>query len=291
MLWPNFPKDGILTTKMGDPHVFILYRSLFHVKSSMKFFAFRPRGLWSRRIHLIVVLACLIMIMVTGMTTLTDHITGYRQKVQPLVALDLNEDQRNSYVFETIDYSGRPIDYSQESRWSDGYNNYSDMKPLKEESVSRPYSFLWRQQKLGTSLSTSPFCNARYAFDVVQKWRQNIQPFCEHQCSTDGDKTSNDEEQCATPSAFHSDDVGTIHSRNTPETSKFSLDCSMIHLDIPENLCNAKNLVLHVDDLPKEPRRDSLDMWLAPGATDAKCKLKPDFYNAPSWGFGGIASS
>jgi len=61
----------------------------------------------------------------------------------------------------------------------------------------------------------------------------------------------------------------------------------MIHLDIPENLCNAKNLVLHVDDLPKEPRRDSLDMWLAPGATDAKCKLKPDFYNAPSWGFGG----
>lgn len=253
----------------------------------MRFHAFRIRAVWSKRVQLIVVLACLTMIMVTGMTMLTDHIAGYREKVQPLLALDLNEDdQAKEDIREIIDYTGRPIDYSLENKWTDGYNNHTDMIPLNEDSMSRPYSFLWKEETSSTHFTYSPFCSARYSFDIARNWRTSVESFCEDPCHQTGVQTSEDNGHCATLNAVDSG-VGHIFSRNSTEVSKFSIECSMLHLDIPENLCNTKNFVLHVDSLPQEPPRGTIDMFLAPGSTEAKCKLRDPFYNRPNWGYGG----
>ncbi|KAG2189301.1 hypothetical protein INT44_004443 [Umbelopsis vinacea] len=221
---------------------------------------------------------------------LTNHITGYREKVQALVAMDLNDDQGSENYQEVIGFSGqattdnygRPIDNGQESKWMEGYNNYSDMEAINEDSLSRPYSFLYKLQEDNAFSSISSFCDERYGFDVIRNWRRNVKSFCDDSCpSTSGN------DQCDTLENSVSTEVGYIHSRNSPEISKFSMECSMIHMDIPENLCHTKNLVLNLDELPQEPKRGSIDMFLVPGSTEAKCKLKDSFYDHPSWGFGG----
>lgn len=230
--------------------------------------------------------------MVTGMIMLTGNITGYREKVQALVAMDLNDDQVGENLQEFIGFSGldntdeygRSIDNSQESKWIEGFNNYSDMSPINEDSLSRPYSYLYKMQDDNAIPDFASFCNRRYGFDVVRNWRQNIKPFCDEPCSS---TSGNDTDQCNADEEASSTEVGYIHSRNSPEISKFSMECSMIHMDIPENLCHTKNLVLNLDELPQEPKRGTIDMFLVPGSTEAKCKLKDNFYDNPSWGFGG----
>lgn len=230
--------------------------------------------------------------MVTGMMVLSGNITGYREKVQALVAMDLNDDQVGENLQEFIGFSGqdytdeygRPIDNSQESKWIEGFNNYSDMSPINESSLSRPYSYLYKIQNDNVISDFASFCDKRYGFDLVRNWRQNIKPFCDIPCSP---TSRNDADQCNPNEEASSTEVGYIHSRNSPELSKFSMECSMIHMDIPENLCHTKNLVLKVDELPQEPKRGTIDMFLVPGSTEAKCKLKDNFYDNPSWGFGG----
>jgi hypothetical protein len=273
-------------------HLVSLSHSLHsYVIVTMKLLPFRNRIIWSRRIHLVVVLACLTVIMVTGMAMLTSPIAGYREKVQALVAMDFNDGSGSENYQEVInsdqetaDQVYRSLDISYESKWIEGYNNYSDMAPIKDDSLSRPYSYLYKQQNDDVLSSFSSYCDDRYGFDVIRNWRENIQPLCDEACPA---TNSNDDHPCIALGESNSTDVGIIYSRNSPEISKFSMECSMMHMDIPENLCHTKNLILNLDRIPQEPKRGTIDMFLVPGSTEAKCKLKNNFYDQSSWGFGG----
>ncbi|KAJ2963272.1 hypothetical protein NQZ79_g1657 [Umbelopsis isabellina] len=242
----------------------------------------RLKLLWSKRTLAVIIATCLLLMIIA--LSWTDPVPGYREKVQSLVAMDWTDEQITfSNKIETH-YNGKPIDFSPENRWNDSINEYVQLTPLDEQSMSRPYSYVWRQQQRAWIKNLTPYCQQRYGFGILENWKSNTQPMCKPTACLAADQATVEEQNSCETSVAQM--AGSINTINSSKTADFSMICSMIHLDIPENLCHAKNLILDVDKLPQELPIRSIDMFLSPGSLGAKCQLEETMYEVGNWGFG-----
>jgi hypothetical protein len=247
------------------------------------FRARRLKLIGSKRYIAVIIATCLLLMIIA--LSWTDPVPGYREKVQSLVAMDWNDEQITFTKLETH-YKGEPIDFSPDNRWNGSTNDFVEPTPLYEQSMSRPYSYVWRQHQHAWIDDMSTYCKQRYGFGILENWKSNVQPMCKPTCpQVTDDATMENQNSCETSVAQM---AGSINTINSSATAEFSMTCSVVHLDIPENLCHAKNLILDVDKLPQEPPIRSIDMFLSPGTLGAKCQLDESVYEVSNWGFGGM---
>lgn len=171
-------------------------------------------------------------------------------------------------------------DFSPINQWNSLTNNLSNSQPIHKSSTSRPYSYIWRQVQHAKSNDISEYCNERYGIGILDLWKGHLKSACKPSWTQHIDSTS----QKANLTHADTETKPSVGSINPEE---FAMTCSTVHLDIPENLCHAQNLVLNAERLPQTPHNDTIDMFLSPGSLIAKCQLKRFVYNLDNWGFGG----
>ncbi|KAG2181116.1 hypothetical protein INT43_008698 [Umbelopsis isabellina] len=176
---------------------------------------------------------------------------------------------------------GHAKDFSPVNQWNSLTNNLNDSQPLYENSTSRPFSYIWRQFEQAESNDISEFCNDRYGIGILDLWKGHLESACKPAGTRQIDSTS-PEESASNTNTEVSPMAGSI------KPAEFAMMCSTVHLDIPENLCNTRNLLLNVEKLPQTPLNDTLDMFLSPGSLTANCQLKSFVHNVDQWGFGAV---
>ncbi|RUP43118.1 hypothetical protein BC936DRAFT_137580 [Jimgerdemannia flammicorona] len=170
--------------------------------------------------------------------------------------------------------------------------------PVDPDSASRPYSFMFRRNNRTTSSPTdetnrdyfkmSPFdnralyCANRYGWPAVFDWRRRTTDMCTDTCDAGAPQPQDGKPDPASVGWLVSED-----GQHPPTRSK--IDCHMAFLDIPENLCRARDIVLGSNFLPMVTGKqgDSIDMWPVSGTLKAQCKLREKFGDRWEWGYGG----
>lgn len=176
---------------------------------------------------------------------------------------------------------GHAKDLSPVNQWSGLTKSLMYSQPLHENSTSRPYSYVWRQLGQAESNNVSNFCNERYGIGILDLWKGHLKSACKPSWAHHIDSSSSQKPSLSNADTESKPAAGSINP------TEFTMTCSTVHLDIPENLCHTRNLLLNVEKLPQTPLNDTIDMFLSPGSLMANCQLKKFVHKDNKWGYGG----